>query len=83
MSDLARISDPNPTSDLVPLIAAREMFMSEPGEANEWQEALIKQLTGGEPIKVRRIVGEWFEFDPEFTLRISGQHKPDSRDPEQ
>lgn len=43
---------------------------------------LIKQLTGGAPLDVRHLVG-FCEEPPEFRLKISGRHAPDSPDREQ
>ncbi len=40
------------------------------------KEALIKRLTGGEALAVRRLHQEFFEFHPQFTLIISANHKP-------
>ena len=38
--------------DLIPLVGRRMVRASEPEGAAQLQECLIKQLTGGEPIKV-------------------------------
>lgn len=67
------------TPDLVPLIGARMVRASEPDEGMRWQEGLIKELTGGEPILVRGLHKDFVELRPCFTLIISGNHKPDIR----
>lgn len=82
MSDTARLPDPNPTPDLVSLIWVRNICTSGPDEATQWQEGLIKRLTGGEPLEVRHLVG-FCEEPGEFRLKISGRHASDSRDREQ
>lgn len=64
------------TPDLIPLIGARLVRASEPDEGTKWQEGLIKELTGGEPLLVRPNYGEFIELHPKFKLTISGNHKP-------
>lgn len=67
------------TPDLVQLVGARFVRASEPDEGVRWQEGLIKELTGGEPMLVRALQQDFFEFQPCFKLTISGNHKPDIR----
>lgn len=67
------------TPDLVPMIGARFLRTSEPDEGMRWQEGLIKELTGGEPMLVRALHSDFVTFQPKFKLTISGNHKPDIR----
>lgn len=67
------------TPDLVRLPGARFVRASEPEQGQKMKEALIKALTGGEPIMIRRMQQEFFEVVPEFKLTISGNHKPEIR----
>lgn len=67
------------TPDLVRLPGARMVRSSEPESGQKFKEALIKALTGGEPIPIRRMHQEFFEVTPEFKLTIQGNHKPDIR----
>lgn len=67
------------TPDLVRLPGARLVRASEPEQGQRMKEALIKSLTGGEPIMIRRMQQEFVEITPEFKLTISGNHKPDIR----
>lgn len=67
------------TPDLVRLPGARFVRASEPEQGTRMKEALIKQLTGGEPIMIRRMMQEFVEITPEFKLTISGNHKPEIR----
>jgi putative DNA primase/helicase len=67
------------TPDLVPLIGARFVRAAEPDEGMRWQEGLIKDLTGGEPIMVRALHSDFVTVRPIFCLTISGNHKPDIR----
>lgn len=65
------------TPDLVRIPGARMVRASEPEEGQKMKEALIKALTGGEPILIRRMMQEFVEVVPEFKLTISGNHKPE------
>jgi putative DNA primase/helicase len=67
------------TPDLVRLPGARFVRASEPEQGQRMKEALIKALTGGEAIMIRRMHAEFVEIVPEFKLTISGNHKPDIR----
>lgn len=67
------------TPDLIPLMGARMVRTSEPDEGTRLQEALIKELTGGEPIQVRALHSDFVEVRPIFKLTMSGNHKPDIR----
>jgi putative DNA primase/helicase len=67
------------TPDLIPLVGARMVRASEPEEGERLQENTIKELTGGEPIMVRKLHGDFVEVEPHFKLTISGNHKPDIR----
>ncbi len=67
------------TPDLVPLIGARLVRASEPEEGERFQEGLIKELTGGEPILVRALHSDFVQVKPRFKLTISGNHKPEIR----
>lgn len=71
-----RRSGSEATPDLARLPGARLVSASEPESGVRFKEALIKRLTGGEPIAVRRLHKDFFEFDPQFTLIVSGNHKP-------
>lgn len=67
------------TPDLVNIVAARMVRASEPEKGVQWQEGLIKQLTGGEPILVRALQENFLEVTPIFKLTIGGNHAPDIR----
>ncbi len=71
-----RRSGAEATPDLARLPGARLVAASEPESGVRLKEALIKRLTGGEAIAVRRLHRDFFEFDPQFTLIVSGNHKP-------
>lgn len=64
------------TPDLARLPGARLVAASEPEANVKLKDALIKQLTGGEKIPVRRLHKDFFEVDPHFKIILSGNHKP-------
>ncbi|WP_315701307.1 MULTISPECIES: phage/plasmid primase, P4 family [unclassified Bradyrhizobium] len=65
------------TPDLARLPGARLVRASEPERGVQFKEALIKSLTGGEPMLVRSLNKEFFEFRPAFKMVLSGNHKPE------
>lgn len=67
------------TPELVNIVAARYVRTSEPEQGVKWQEGLIKQLTGGEPILVRALNENFIEVTPIFKITIQGNHSPDIR----
>jgi len=67
------------TPDLVRLPGARFVRASEPEQGTRMKEAMIKALTGGEAIMIRRMMQEFVEVTPEFKLMLSGNHKPEIR----
>jgi putative DNA primase/helicase len=71
-------SSPNerhPT-DLAMLRGARLVTVSETEQGKRWAESRIKMMTGGDPITARFMRQDFFEYDPQFKLMISGQHRP-------
>ncbi|HEV2501463.1 MAG TPA: phage/plasmid primase, P4 family [Mesorhizobium sp.] len=64
------------TPDLARLPGARLVSASEPEANVKLKDALIKTLTGGEKIPVRRLHKDFFEVDPHFKIILSGNHKP-------
>ncbi|WP_022722962.1 phage/plasmid primase, P4 family [Rhodopseudomonas sp. B29] len=70
-------SGSGPSPDLARLPGARLVRASEPERGVQFKEALIKSLTGGEPMLVRSLNKEFFEFRPTFKLVLSGNHKPE------
>jgi len=63
-------------NDLAALRGARFVSAQEVESGHRMSESLIKQMTGGDRITARFLHGEFFEFDPEFKLWISGNSKP-------
>ncbi len=64
------------TPELAVLKGARAVMTSEIDEGSFLSEALIKLMTGTDPISARANYGVPFEFVPWFKLFIAGNHKP-------
>ncbi|TIT24418.1 MAG: hypothetical protein E5W70_03685 [Mesorhizobium sp.] len=64
------------TPDLARLPGARLVAASEPEMGVKLKDALIKALTGGEKIPVRRLHQDFIEVLPQFKIILSGNHKP-------
>lgn len=67
---------PGTTNDLARLQGARVVLSNETESGARLNEALIKQMTGGERITARFLYKENFEFVPQFKLLVAGNHKP-------
>lgn len=63
-------------TELAMLQGARLITAQETEEGRRWAEARIKSLTGGDPITARFMHGDFFTYQPQFTLLIAGNHKP-------
>lgn len=59
------------------LKGTRLLCVSESGEGVALDEAMVKDVTGGEAITVRFLYKEHFEFVPEFKPTIATNYKPD------
>ncbi len=64
------------TPDLARLPAVRLIAAEEPEMGVKLRGALIKKMTGGTKMDVRKLNEDFFEFKPHFKLVISGNHKP-------
>lgn len=67
--------DRHPT-DLAGLQGARLVAGSELPAGKAWNESIIKDLTGGDIITARFMRGDFFDYKPQFTLFIAGNHQP-------
>ena len=67
------------TPDLARLPGKRLVKASEPERGSVLAEAVIKEITGGEPLQVRKLREDFFEFFPQFKLMVSGNHRPSIR----
>jgi putative DNA primase/helicase len=67
--------DRHPTG-LTDLRGARLVTTVETEANRRLAEGLVKALTGGDPIRARRMRGDFFEFWPSHTLWLAGNHLP-------
>ena len=58
------------------LRGARFAMAQETAENRRIDEALVKQLTGGDPITGRELYGKLFEFTPSHTLWMATNYRP-------
>jgi P4 family phage/plasmid primase-like protien len=63
-------------NDVAALVGRRLVTVSEIGEGEFLNEALVKDLTGNDTITARFLYGEFFTFQPMFTPWLYGNHKP-------
>ncbi|MBG6083266.1 phage/plasmid primase, P4 family [Zhihengliuella flava] len=63
-------------TDVADLKGMRFVVSSELNEGDRWDEAKVKQLTGGDTIKARRMRQDFFTFKPSHHLWIMGNHQP-------
>jgi putative DNA primase/helicase len=63
-------------TELAALRGARLVSVAETEQGKRLSEKRIKQLTGGDLITARFMRQDFFEFMPQFTLVMSGNHKP-------
>ena len=66
-------------NDIAALRGLRLCTVSEVNEGQRLNEALIKDLTGGDTLSARLLYGEFFNFKPQFKLWLYGNHKPKVR----
>lgn len=65
----------HPTA-LVDVISARMAIATEVDDDATWDTALIKDLTGGDPMAARRMRQDFFRTTARCTLTIAGNRKP-------
>lgn len=63
-------------NDIARLRGARFVNTTETEEGSRFNESEVKLITGGDIISARFLHKEYFEYRPQFTLWISGNHKP-------
>ncbi|MGW1268158.1 phage/plasmid primase, P4 family [Streptomyces sp. NPDC002491] len=62
--------------ELAALRGARLVTASETEKYSRLAEALVKQLTGGDPVTARALYGNPFTYIPSFLLMVAGNYKP-------
>jgi putative DNA primase/helicase len=63
-------------TELARLRGARSVGASETRQGSHWDEARLKQLTGGDAVTARFMRQDFFTFVPQFKLVFVGNHKP-------
>jgi putative DNA primase/helicase len=76
---LAQRSPGSPRNDLATLRGARFVKAAEAEHRAHLDEAIVKQLTGGDTISARFLYHEQFSFRPQFKIWLATNHKPDIR----
>ena len=64
-------------TELADLFGARFVASVETDEGRRLAEGLVKQLTGRDPIKARRMREDFWQFDPTHTLFLATNHRPE------
>lgn len=64
-------------TELASLMGARLVIAHEIGEGRTWDEARIKQLTGGDRVRARFLYRDEFEFTPECKIVLVGNAQPE------
>jgi putative DNA primase/helicase len=63
-------------NDIARLRGVRAAFMNETSQGSRFDEAKLKDLTGGDTLTGRFLHQEFFDFAPTHKLVIRGNHKP-------
>jgi putative DNA primase/helicase len=69
----------NHPAQIARLFRVRLVVCSESGSGAYLDEALVKELTGGERLAARRMREDWWEFDPTHKAILVTNHKPQIR----
>lgn len=72
---MARSSEAHPT-ERADLFGRRLVACVETEQGRRLAESLVKQLTGGERVRARRMREDFWEFDPTHKLFLVTNHKP-------
>lgn len=62
--------------DLAPLRGVRLTVSAESNKGSRLDEGLIKQVTGGDEVRVRYLHGKYFTYQPQFKIVLMTNHKP-------
>lgn len=67
------------TTGIADLVGRRLVVVQETEEGRRFAEATVKQLTGGDVVRARRMRQDFFEFRPTHKLWMAANHKPNVR----
>jgi putative DNA primase/helicase len=65
-----------PSEDEARLLGKRFVTANETQEGMRFNEALVKDITGGDTVTARRLYENSFDYRPQFKLWVRGNHKP-------
>jgi putative DNA primase/helicase len=63
-------------AEIADLCGARLIFSVETDDQKRLAEAKVKELTGGDTIKARKMYGSFFQFEKTWTIFLLTNHKP-------
>jgi putative DNA primase/helicase len=66
-------------TELADLFGMRFVTSIEVEDGRRFAESLVKQLTGGDRVRARRMRQDFWEFDPTHTVLLATNHKPEVR----
>ncbi|MCA1716262.1 MAG: phage/plasmid primase, P4 family [Actinobacteria bacterium] len=66
-------------TELADLFGMRLVASIEVEDGRRFAESLVKQLTGGDRVRARRMRQDFWEFDPTHTVFLATNHKPEVR----
>lgn len=72
-------NDTHPTA-IADLFGKRLVAVVETSQGHRLNESLVKQLTGGDRIRARRMREDYFEFSPSHKVILCTNHRPEVRD---
>ncbi|MBT9156800.1 MAG: hypothetical protein DDT37_01790 [Firmicutes bacterium] len=73
---MAKKHEQHPT-EIADLQGARLITVTESGEGKRLAENLVKQLTGGDKLKARRMREDFWDFEPTHKIWLATNHKPE------
>ena len=73
---IAKKTDTGVRNDLARLVGARFVSAIETNRDRSLDEALVKQMTGGDTVTARFLFAEFFDFKPAFKLWLAANHQP-------
>lgn len=65
-----------PRDDIANLRGARLVVAAEMSSGRQFDESVLKQLTGGDRVRARHLYSEEFEFSPQFKIWLAANHRP-------
>jgi P4 family phage/plasmid primase-like protien len=66
-------------TDLASMLGARMVTANETQDGKRWDEARVKELTGGDRVSARFMRQDFFEYKPQFKLFFIGNFRPEIR----